>query len=145
MKPLDEIDRRMIDVLRQDGRISVPALATRLSISRASAYSRFERLIADGVIDHFEAVVSPEKLGLTLAALVLVNLEQNSWRETHGRLRALPGVEWVGLATGPFDVALLVRTDSLAALRDVVLVRLHEIPTVRSAQSFVLLDEQPTR
>ncbi len=76
---------------------------------------------------------------------MLVNLEQNSWRETNARLMALPGVEWAGLATGPFDVALLVRCEDLRKLRDVVLVRLHEIPTVTGAQTFVLLDEPSPR
>jgi len=141
MRPLDDIDRQMIEALRTDGRLSVPQLAERLGISRATAYTRFDRLVDDGVIEHFTAVVRPEALGLDVAALVLVNVDQSRWRETRTELAGLPGVEWAGLATGPFDVVLLVRCEDLARLRDVVLVELHAISAVTSAQTFVLLDE----
>lgn len=143
MKPLDEIDRQMIAILRHDGRISVPNLAEQLGIARATAYSRFDRLIDDGVINHFEAVIDPEAIGLDVAALVLVNADQAQWRELQSELAALPHVEWVGMATGPFDFALLVRCEDLTSLRDVVLMGLHAIPAVRSAQTVVLLDEPP--
>ncbi len=144
MRELDEVDRQMIDELRRDGRLSVPALAERLDIARATAYTRFDRLVADGVIRGFTAVVDPVAVGLDIAALVLVNVAQESWREVQTQLVELPGVEWVGLATGPFDIVLLVRCQDLNRLRDVVLVQLHAVPGVTSAQTVVLLDEPST-
>jgi DNA-binding Lrp family transcriptional regulator len=141
MRRLDTIDRQMIDILQTDGRISIPALGERLGISRATAYNRFDRLMADGIIEGFTARVSPEVLGLHVAALVLVNIDQDNWREARAALPGLPGVVWVGMATGPFDVAVLIRCEDLARLRDVVLVELHRIPAVTGAQTFVLLDE----
>ena len=145
MRPLDDLDRQMIDELRRDGRMSVPALAERIGIARATAYTRFDRLVADGVIRGFTAIVDPVRLGMNVAALVMINVAQESWREAHAQLAELPGVEWVGLATGPFDIALLVRCEDLNRLRDVVLVQLHAVPAVTSAQTVVLLDEPTTR
>ena len=141
MTDLDRIDRQMIDELRHDGRISVPMLGERLGIARATAYTRFDRLIEEGVITGFTAEVDPARLGQHVAALVLVNVEQGRWREAQEHLVMLPGVEWVGLATGPFDIILLVRCEDLPQLRDVVLVELHTLPEVTSAQTVVLLDE----
>lgn len=141
MRALDEIDRRMIDELRRDGRISVPALAERLGIARATAYARFDRLVDDGVVTGFRAEFDPAALGLDISALVLVDIDQSDWQDVQRAVVELPGVEWVGLATGPFDIVLRVRCEDLTRLRDVVLVRLHEIPQVRSAQTVVLLDE----
>lgn len=143
MLTLDEIDRRMIDELRADGRVSVPVLAERLGIGRATAYSRFDRLVTEGVITGFTATVDPGAIGLDVAALIMVNVEQGQWRAAQTHLAALPAVEWVGLATGEFDIVLLVRCDDLHHLRDVVLVDLHAVPAVTSAQTVVLLDEPP--
>jgi DNA-binding Lrp family transcriptional regulator len=70
-----------------------------------------------------------------------VNVEQHAWRELSARLVELPGVEWLGLATGPFDVVLLVRAADMATLRDVVLFRLQSMPEVRATQTVFLLDE----
>lgn len=55
-------------MLRHDGRLSIPALAERVGISRATAYSRFDRLVADGVISGFRAEVDPHRRGLSVAA-----------------------------------------------------------------------------
>ena len=143
MADLDSIDRQMIDILRRDGRASVPKLADQLGIARATAYNRFDRLVDEGVIDHFSAVIDPEAIGLGVAALVLVNADQAEWRQLQGELAALPHVEWVALATGPFDFVLLVRCEDLNQLRDVVLVGLHALAAVRTAQTVVLLDEPP--
>ncbi len=141
MSMLDETDRRMIDVLRRDGRRSVPALAEDVHIGRATAYQRFDRLVDDGVIAGFTARVDPQAVGLDVAAMILVNVRQGSWRDLQAELCALPGVEWVGVAAGSFDFVLLVRADSLDHLRDVALSELQRIDGVRSAQTVVLLDE----
>ncbi len=141
MRDLDDIDRSMIDALRVDGRASAPALAERIGIGRATAYHRFDRLVDDGVITGFTARVDPPKVGLEVAALVLVNVQQGRWRELRARLMALPGVEWVGVATGRFDFVVFVRADSLDHLRDVALHDLQQIEGVRSAETIVLLDE----
>lgn len=138
---LDDVDRRMIDELRRDGRATAPALADRLDIGRATAYHRLDRLVDRGVIRGFAALVDPPAVGLTVSAMILVTVRQGDWRELRQALAALPGVEWVGVATGEFDFMLLLRADSLDHLRDVALRELQRIDGVRSAQTIVLLDE----
>jgi DNA-binding Lrp family transcriptional regulator len=145
-RPLDETDRRMLDVLSADGRISVSELAARVNVSRANAYQRLDRLIADGVITGFTAVVDPSKVGLDIAALILLNIEQHAWRTLRDRLRSLPGIEYLALTSGGFDIVLLVRVDSVETLRDVVLNDLQGMAEVRSTQTvFVLDDHRPTQ
>ncbi len=141
MIELDDIDRKMIDALRADGRVSAPALAERLAIGRATAYNRLDRLVDSGIVDGFSARVDPAAVGLTMSALVMINVRQGRWRDLRAELRALPGVEWLGVATGRFDFVLLVRASSLEHLRDVALHELQQIDGVRSAETIVLLDE----
>ena len=143
--PLDEVDRRMIDELRCDGRATAPTLAERIGIGRATAYHRLDQLLDTGVIRGFAALVDPPSVGLTVSAMILVTVEQGRWRELRAALGALPGVEWLGVATGEFDFMLLVRADSLDHLRDVALHELQQIEGVRSAQTIVLLDEVDQR
>ncbi len=141
VRPLDEVDRRLLAVLATDGRLSVNELAARAGVSRATAYSRFDRLVADGVISGFRADVDPAALGLTVAAMILVNVEQGTWPETRDRVSRLPGVEYVALTSGGFDFVLFVRAPDIAALRDVVLYRLQGMPEVKATQTIFILDE----
>jgi DNA-binding Lrp family transcriptional regulator len=138
---LDAVDRRIIELLTADGRMSVNELATQVHVSRATAYARLERLQADGVITGFTVTVDPNKLGYSVAALVLVNVDQSRWREIRQAVVQLPGLEYLAFTSGGFDLVLLIRLPDISDLRDVVLVRLHDIPGIRSAQTIFVLDE----
>lgn len=138
---LDDVDRRLVAALRADGRASVNELAAVVSVSRATAYQRLARLRRDGVIRRFTVDVDPRKLGLPIAALVLVSVVQHSWRVVGDRLRRLPGVEWIALSSGSFDYIVLVRAPDVDHLRDVILDDLQSIPEIQSSQTLVLLDE----
>ncbi|MED5261331.1 MAG: Lrp/AsnC family transcriptional regulator [Myxococcota bacterium] len=145
MERLDDIDRQIIDILRHDGRRTAPQLAIDLGIGRATAYNRLDRLIDDGVITGFSARVDHHAVGQTVAALVLVNVEQGRWQDLTPRLQELIGTEWVGVTAGQYDYAIIVRADSLDHLRDVALKELQQVEGVRSAQTIVLLDEVDLR
>jgi DNA-binding Lrp family transcriptional regulator len=139
--PLDELDRRILGELEADGRLSVNALAQRVGVARATAYARFERLVRGGVIRGFRAEVDPARVGLPIAALILASVEQHAWQEARDELLRLPGLEYLAFTSGAFDMVLLVRVPDVVALRDVVLVRLHGSPHVRSTQTVFVLDE----
>lgn len=138
---LDEIDRRILDELRADGRLSIRALAERVRISRANAYTRVERLTREGVITGFRAVVDPARTGLGTSAYVTLTVRQNSWRDLQARLREIPEVRHMALVGGEFDVILLVRTKDNSALRRVVLEQLQAIPGVLGTRTFLIFED----
>jgi DNA-binding Lrp family transcriptional regulator len=138
---LDDIDRRIIDALRRDGRLSVRALAEEVSISRANAYTRLERLTSTGAITGFTAAVDPAAIGLGTSAYVTLTVRQNSWRELKVRLQAIPEVHHMALVGGEFDVILLVRAADNAALREVVLNELQAIPEVIATRTSLVFED----
>jgi Lrp/AsnC family leucine-responsive transcriptional regulator len=138
----DAVDRRLLAALVEDGRISVNDLAGRAGVSRATAYARFERLRADGVITGFRAEVSPSALGFGIAAVILVNVDQGAWAAVREELVRLPGFEYLAVTSGGFDFIVLVRVRDVESLRDVVLQRLHRIPAVKTTQTIFVLDEE---
>jgi DNA-binding Lrp family transcriptional regulator len=144
-RPLDGVDRTMLQVLCEDGRISMLELANRLGISRGNAYARFERLRRDGVLAGFTARVDSRRLGLTVAAFVNVRIEQQSWQAVRTQLLAIEEVEYVALTTGGSDFVVLVRAGSMDTLRDVILDRLRRVPGVRTTYTTLILDEHPKR
>lgn len=141
---LDATDQMIVSELMIDGRVSVPVLAERVGVSRATAYARFDRLIDSGVITGFGARVDPSSIGLSVAAVVMMSIEQGDWPDLQAQVLAATGVQWIGLAAGPDDFVVLVRAADLAELRDTVLRELLAIPGIRAAQTSVLLDEART-
>ena len=143
VRPLDGPDRLIIRELIRDARTSIRSLAERVHISRANAYARVDRLVADGVITGFSARVAHERAGLGTSAYVSLSIEQNSWREVSARLVRLPYVEHVSMLGADFDVLVLVRAPDNAALRDLVLDRIQAIPGVQTTRTWLVFDELP--
>ncbi|MDB5065293.1 MAG: AsnC family transcriptional regulator [Chloroflexi bacterium] len=138
---LDRIDRRILEVLRDDGRISIAALGERVGVSRANAYTRLLRLREEGVIEGFTARVNSRRMGLGVAALVLLSVRQPDWRALRTELVEMPEVEYCALTTGTHDALILVRAPDVETLRDVVLERLQSLPMVQGTQTIFVLDE----
>jgi len=140
-RPLDEVDHRLIEVLRHDGRVSVNELAGRLAVSRANAYARLQRLRETGVITGFSARVDPRRVGLPIAALVMVRIEQHQWRQLAQLILELPGVEYLAFTTGQFDFVARVRVPDVDTLRDTVLLGIQALEGVKESQTVFVLDE----
>ena len=140
-RPLDGPDRLILRELILDARTSIRSLAGRVHISRANAYARVDRLVADGVITGFSAQIGHERAGLGTSAYVSLSIEQNSWRDVSARLGRLPYVEHVSMLGADFDVLVLVRAPDNAALRDLVLDRIQAIPGVQTTRTWLVFDE----
>ena len=138
---LDDLDRLILSELIRDARTSIRSLAERVHISRANAYVRVDRLVADGVITGFTAQIDHERAGLGTSAYVSLSIEQNSWREVSARLGRLLYVEHVSMLGADFDVLVLVRAPDNAALRDLVLDRIQAIPGVQTTRTWLVFDE----
>ncbi|SEL48986.1 DNA-binding transcriptional regulator, Lrp family [Roseateles sp. YR242] len=73
---LDAIDLRLLDLLQADASLSNQALAERAHVSPATCLRRVRRLVESGVIEKQVALLSPDKLGSGLSALVEITLDR---------------------------------------------------------------------
>ncbi len=138
---LDDVDRKIVDVLAADGRTSMRSLATTLHISRASAYNRVERLEKSGVITGYGARLDPRKLGLGLSAYIYLSISQHGWRDVRDKVLQFENVVHAAMVTGDADIVLLVRTRDVEELRQLVIGRLQEMPEIRSTQTVMIFEE----
>jgi Lrp/AsnC family transcriptional regulator, leucine-responsive regulatory protein len=138
---LDAVHFKILDVLRTHGRISIAALAERVGVSRASAYTRFEALRADGVIGGFAARVEPSRVGLDICALVFVTVRQEMWKQFRATLAQMPEVEYCAITTGQHDAMIQIRVPDVAAVHRLVTEQLANVPAVRATETVFILDE----
>jgi DNA-binding Lrp family transcriptional regulator len=75
---LDTKDRQLLDLLQQDARQSLEALAGEVALSAPAVQRRIKRLRAAGVIEREVAVVNPAAIGLPMTFIVIVELERES-------------------------------------------------------------------
>jgi DNA-binding Lrp family transcriptional regulator len=139
--PLDEVDLRLLEELRQDGRLSMRTLAERVHISRAGCYARVERLRREKVITGFTAVIDPRRLGPSLSAHIYLRIRQHSWKDVRHELARIAEIEHGQLVTGENDIVLFVRTRDAESLRALVLDRLQTMDGVLSTHTVLVFDE----
>lgn len=142
---MDDIDVRILDALRADGRASITSVAEAAHVSRANAYSRVSRLVSEGVITGFTAKVDPRRSGRASSAYVTLRVEQADWHDLRERLQRIPEVEHFALVGGDFDVILLVRARDNEDLRRVVLEELTAIPSVRDTKTSLVFEDHDLR
>ncbi|MGR3484537.1 MAG: Lrp/AsnC family transcriptional regulator [Paracoccaceae bacterium] len=140
---IDAFDRRILDILSSDGRISATALAARIGLSRTPTLARMRRLEAAGAITGYHAAVDPAWTGREHVAFVEVSLldtREGALRAFDAAVRAIPQVETCHLIAGRFDYLLKVRTRDIADYRRVLAERISTLPHLSSTSTYVAME-----
>lgn len=136
-------DSRIIDALREDGRMSVTELARRVGLSKTPCQVRMRRLIDEGYIRGFRAVIDPAKLGLDHIAFAEVKLSDTreaALSEFRRAVLKIPEVEECHMIASSFDFLLKVRTADIRRYRTVLGERISSLPHVASTSTFVAME-----
>ena len=140
---LDDLDRKIITVLREDGRITVTDLARRVGMSKTPCQIRMRRLIGSGVIRGFRAVIDPAGLGLDHVAFAEVKLSdtrEQALDEFNRAVRRIAEVEECHMIASSFDYLLKVRTADIRRYRAVLGEKISSLPHVASTSTFVAME-----
>ena len=140
---LDDFDRKILAVLRQDGRITFTDLAQRVGLSKTPCQQRVRRLVDKGVITGFAAIVDPAKVGLDHVAFAEVKLSDTreaALKQFNSAVRAIPEVEECHMIASSFDYLLKVRTVDIRRYRIVLGEKISSLPHVASTSTFVAME-----
>jgi len=138
MKHLDDLDRRLLAALRQDGRASSAALARMLDVSRATVSARIDRLQENGTIIGFTARVRDEADPLTIHAIALIEVEGRTTDTVIRRLRGIPEIIALHSTNGGWDLVAQLRMETLGDF-DRLLGLIRSIEGVQNSQTSLLL------
>jgi Lrp/AsnC family transcriptional regulator, leucine-responsive regulatory protein len=136
--PLDRVDRRLLEILQREGRLSNAALAERVHLSPSPCLRRVKALEEDGVIDGYRAVLEREAVGLGLTVFVEIKVEGHSDRlaeEIEAAVNAMPEVVACHIVSGAADFLLEVVVPDLRAYERLLLGSLLKLPAVVDVRS----------
>ena len=141
---IDRIDRRILDVLQRDGRISNLKLAEAVALSPTAVLARVQRLAKDGYILGYEARLNPLKLGAGMLVFVEVLLDRTS-ANVFGQFKAAVQVRAeimeCHLVAGGFDYLLKIRCADMNAYRQFSGDVLWQLPGVRETRTYAVMEE----
>ncbi|MFI8750790.1 Lrp/AsnC family transcriptional regulator [Vreelandella lionensis] len=117
---IDSIDRRILQELKKDGRISNVQLAQHVGLSASACLRRVQELEKNGVIEGYRVILAPEPLGISFVAYVTVGLSSHTKAAQEGFERAMLVAKEVTEChniAGPFEYLLRVETKDLASYK----------------------------
>ena len=135
---MDDLDRRLITILRHDGRRSVSDMALELGISRATVRARVERMEREGDIIGYTVILRADAVAMPVRGLTMILVEG---RRTDQVIAALAGFSEVGAihsTNGKWDLIAELSAESLTDL-DTVLHRIRLIPGITASETNLLL------
>lgn len=140
---LDRIDRKLLELLQQDGRLTNLELAEKVSLSPSPCLRRVRRLEEEGVIRQYVALLEPTKVGLGLTAYVNVKLEKRGKMPIEAFSDAVarwPEVVACYAMTGDIDYLLRVQVEDLEHYSRFVMDRLLKQQGVIDVRSNFVLE-----
>ena len=135
---MDNIDRHLLSLLRNDARMTVAAMAKAVGVSRGTVQNRIARLEADGTVMGYTVRLKSSAEDQSIRAFMTVAVEGNRTDEVLKALRGDPAVCTLYSTNGRWDIVAELRSDSLEAV-DRVLGRIRLIDGISNTETSLLL------
>jgi DNA-binding Lrp family transcriptional regulator len=135
---MDDIDRRLVALLRENARLPVASLASILGIARATVQNRIDRLIRSGVITGFTVKLRPDAEPTAICAIMMIEIEGERSEHILKVLRNYPEVSATHTTNGRWDLIVELKTANLDAF-DKALRRIREMKGIASSETSLLL------
>jgi len=135
---MDNLDRRLLALLRENARSSIAALAKELGVARGTVQNRLARLERDGTVVGYSVRLKPQVEEHRIRALMTIAVEGNRVDTVIASLRGDPAVGALHSTNGRWDIVAELRADSLASF-DQVLGRIRQLEGISSTETSLLL------
>ncbi len=141
---LDRIDKRILNELQTNGRISNIELSRKVGLSPTPCLERVRRLESKHFIQDFRAILNPELLNASMLVYAEIRLAHTSpdvFSEFKQAVKQLPHILECHLVSGDFDYLLKARVKDMKAYRELLGESLLKLPGVSASRSYIVMEE----
>ena len=135
---IDELDRRILECLREDGRMAHAEMARRLGVSQNTVLRRINRLEERAGL-RIVPVIEPDAVDLNDCVYVGVKVEPGRIEEVADEIRKMAEVRYLAITTGPWDLLVEAFIGSRAHMANFLINSVGTLPGVASTESFSVL------
>lgn len=135
---MDDLDRRILNVLRRDARTPYTEISERVGTSEGTVRNRVERMNEDGIIERFTVTTHTGNV----KAMVEIGVDMNvDTSKVSGTLAEWEEVDFVWQVSGEDDIVLIVDCVDTRAVNELIS-RARELPEVEGTKTRLILDER---
>ena len=142
MEKVDNLDRKILEIITLNARIPFKDVAVKCGVSRAAIHQRVQRLIEMGVIVGSGYHVNPKTLGYSTCTYIGITLEKGSlYKSVVNELNKIPEIVECHFTTGPYTMLTKVYARDNEHLIDLLNNKLQEIPGVIATETLISLEQ----
>lgn len=146
MERIDNLDRKILEIIMKNARIASKDVATECGVSRAAVHQRIQRMIDLDVITGSGYLVNPKILGYSTCTYVGVSLEKGSmYRQAVKALEDIPEVVECHFTTGPYTLLIKLYARDNQHLMELLNDKIQHIEGVTSTETLISLDQSIKR
>ena len=134
---LDELDKKILNMLQKDGRLSFTDIAKKLKIPQSTARFKVLNLISRGYIKKFVAIPDYEKIGYPYALVMLLDVDLNKISDIMSELENMEEIHHVLQTTGRHDLVAIFMAASLQHINEIVK-KVKTMPGIKGAEVLVV-------
>lgn len=141
---IDNLDRRILQALQKDGRLSNVKLASDVGLSPTPCAERVKKLESLGYIRRYSAILEPSKVGASLLVFVEIKLDRTSpdvFERFNKSVQSFEEIQECHLVSGSFDYLLKTRVKDMAAYRELLGETLLRLPAVSESKTIVVMEQ----
>jgi|SRR5690554_2841021 len=142
MKKIDHIDKKILALLQEDGRITIKEMAAQLKMTTTPVFERTKKLEKAGIISHYAAVLNPDKLGKKLYSFAHISLKDHSKAlvdKFSEEIIKIPEVLECHYVTGDSDFILKILLNDMEKYREFVMDSLFKMSNIAKVETFLSL------
>ncbi len=138
MYQLDKKDRQILQILQQDAKANIKAIAFQVGLSATPVYERIKRLEKKGIITHYAAKIDTDKIGLELLVFCQVSLQKhtkNHIADFENAVSGMPEVQEAYHIAGDFDYLLKILVHDSTQYHHFLVEKLSKLDMIANVQS----------
>jgi len=139
---LDKIDRKILDILQSNAKITNAQLSKEIGLSPAPTLERVKKLENSGIIKSYHAKLDTDKIGMGVGTFVYVTLKGHNKQNIEVFIDAISNIDEIiecHHVTGSGDFVLKVIAADISSYQKLMLERVSDISVVDNLQSMVIL------
>ena len=146
MEKIDNLDKKILNIIMNNARIPSKDVAVECGVSRAAIHQRIQRLIEMKVITGSGYYVNPKVLGYNTCTYIGVSLEKGSmYREVVKQFEDIPEVVECHYTTGPYSMLIKVYAQDNQHLMRLLNDKIQHIPGVTETETLISLEQSLNR
>ncbi|MEG3224708.1 MAG: transcriptional regulator [Methanobacteriales archaeon Met13] len=136
---MDQIDLKIIRSLIQNSRITISQMSKEMGVPDATISNRLKKLEKD-VIKQYTLILDPEKLGLLVTAIIIIQTESEKHESVKSELSQLEEVSEVYSISGEYDLLIKLWAHSIEELNQILNIKIRSVDGVEDLTEMIVME-----